>query len=237
MKGLVKVGTAPSTSIQLLTPSVSLRETVESSLSAAILSGELAPGELVSVPTLATRFGISATPVREAMLDLEKRGFVVSVRNKGFRVTEVSEADLREIVQIRQWLECGAAEEVCANFGKASVDEFRALADKLVESADRKDVTTHVGLDIEFHIGLLRLADNARLVTLVTELRQQTRRVGLSHAAPGSLHRIAREHHEMLDLLIEGRAEAFRELLWHHIASVLPEGGDGGESERPSTSH
>ena len=64
----------------------SLRDRIGESLSAAIISGELAPGTLVSVPSLAVQFAVSATPVREAMLDLEQRGFVTSVRNKGFRV-------------------------------------------------------------------------------------------------------------------------------------------------------
>lgn len=200
---------------------MSLRETVERSLSAAVLSGELVPGELVSVPNLAARFGISATPVREAMLDLEKRGFVVSVRNKGFRVTEVSETDVREIVQLRQWLECGAAESVCAKFPQASVQEFRVLADGLVESVDRKDFAGHIALDIEFHLKLLQLAENGRLVELVTDLRQRTRRVGLLHLAPEILQRTAREHHEMIDLLIAGDAASFRDLLWQHIASIL----------------
>lgn len=210
-----------STSIQLVAPAASLRETVEKSLSAAIISGELAPGDLVSVPSLATRFGISATPVREAMLDLEKRGFVLSVRNKGFRVTGVSQADLREIVEVRQWLECGAAASVAANFAQASVEDLRKLADDLVESADRQDLVTHIAQDIAFHIDLLRLTGNSRVEALVTDLRQQTRRVGLAHMDPADLHRSAHEHHEMLDLLTEQRTEEFRELLWRHIGSIV----------------
>src|SRR5690606_8605969 len=55
-------------------PSQSLRDRVESTLAAAIISGEMPPGELYSAPVLAARFQVSATPVREAMLNLEKRG-------------------------------------------------------------------------------------------------------------------------------------------------------------------
>ena len=211
----------------------SLRQEAEESLSAAIISGELAPGELVSVPSLAALFGISATPVREAMLDLEKRGFVTSVRNKGFRVTGVSEDDLREIVQVRQWLECGAAVAVSKNFSSAEVTEFRKLADDLVESADRRDLAAHVALDIDFHLGLLRLVGNSRLVAMVGDLRQQTRRVGLSQMDDADLHRSAQEHHEMIDLLLEGRAAQFQDLLWRHIGSILP----SGTKDRPTGNH
>ncbi|HEY0532685.1 MAG TPA: GntR family transcriptional regulator, partial [Actinoplanes sp.] len=81
------------------------RHLVEDAVSSAIVSGEFPPGTMLTAPTLAARFDVSATPVREALLNLEKRGFVEIARNKGFRVTEVSGHDLEQIVQIRQWLE------------------------------------------------------------------------------------------------------------------------------------
>jgi len=115
----------PPSSIHRLIPGSSLRDTVESSLSAAIVSGELAPGTLVSVPTLAAQFGVSATPVREAMLDLEKRGFVQPVRNKGCLVTNVSEQDLPDIVQVRRWLEGPAMRIAAEKLEGRSVGKYR----------------------------------------------------------------------------------------------------------------
>src|SRR5680860_1158557 len=109
----------------------SLRDRISKSLSAAIISGELAPGTLVSVPTLASQFEVSATPVREAMLDLEQRGFVASVRNKGFRVTEVSEQDLREIVELRQLIEAPAMRSLAGSFPIGSLPQWRALAQQI----------------------------------------------------------------------------------------------------------
>jgi DNA-binding GntR family transcriptional regulator len=64
----------------------SLREQVSHALRAALIAGELRPGVVYSAPVLAAGFGVSATPVREAMLDLAKEGLVEVVRNKGFRV-------------------------------------------------------------------------------------------------------------------------------------------------------
>ena len=75
----------------------SLREQVTRALEAAVVAGELQPGVIYSAPTLAERFHVSATPVREAMLDLVGEGMVEAVRNRGFRVVEVSEADLDQI--------------------------------------------------------------------------------------------------------------------------------------------
>ena len=92
-------------SIRKVDKVASLRERIRETLGAAIVSGELAPGTMVTVPVLAAEFEVSATPVREAMLDLEQRGFVQSVANKGFRVTEVSQRDLQEIIEVRTLLE------------------------------------------------------------------------------------------------------------------------------------
>ena len=62
----------------------SLREQISTALRAALITGEMLPGETYSVPAIAEKFGISATPVREAMLDLTKDGILVALPNKGF---------------------------------------------------------------------------------------------------------------------------------------------------------
>lgn len=75
----------------------SLRERVAESLRAALVSGRMAPGTTYSIPALAEQFGVSATPVREAMLDLVNEGIVAPVPNKGFRVVELTDAELDQI--------------------------------------------------------------------------------------------------------------------------------------------
>lgn len=208
--------------IQHVPVAQSLRDTVERSLSAAIISGELAPGTLVSVPTLAVRFGVSATPVREAMLNLEKRGFVEPVKNKGFRVTQVSEQDLRDLVQVRRWLEGSAMHVVAERFADAPVDEYRALADDIVAAAERSDFPEYLAADVAFHLALLSLVGNDRLIELVSELRRQTRMVGLALLADTEeLRHSALEHHELLDLLAAGKADEARALMHTHIGHVL----------------
>lgn len=210
------------TAIQHLIPALSLRDTVERSLSAAIISGELAPGSLVSVPTLAVRFGVSATPVREAMLNLEKRGFVEPVKNKGFRVTEVSEQDLRDIVQVRRWLEGSAMHVVAQEMPNAAIEEFRSMADNIVEAADGSDFTQYLEADVAFHLALLKLTGNERLLELVAEMRGQTRMIGLALMAETvELKHSAAEHHELLDLLAEGRADEAQKLMNIHIGHVI----------------
>ena len=201
---------------------VSLRGRIGESLSAAIISGELAPGTLVSVPTLAAQFEVSATPVREAMLDLEQRGFVTSVKNKGFRVTEVSEHDLREIVELRQLLEVPAMRSLASDFPIATLPTWRTMAAEITDYADSSNLSGFIERDRDFHLGLLELYGNKRLVDAVRELRQQTRMVNLVRMRESNkLHDSAQEHHEMLDLLEKGDGEALEKLIIVHLSHVV----------------
>ena len=128
---------SPSFAANRITPTSSLREQVEKEIAAGIASGQMPPGEVFSAPTLAVRFGVSATPVREAMLNLEKRGLVETVRNKGFRVTEVSEQDLQAIVDVRQLLEVPAVGRLAGNLTKTTLRRLEHLADAIVTAATR----------------------------------------------------------------------------------------------------
>jgi DNA-binding GntR family transcriptional regulator len=222
-----------STSIQRIEPPSSLRTTVERAVSAAIVSGEFAPGMLVTVPNLAAQFAVSATPVREAMLDLEKRGFVESVRNKGFRVTEVSERDLRDIVAVRQLLEGPAIRSATLVFPQQRLAEFRDLAEHIVTTAAQPDLAGYLRADSAFHLELLAVNGNRRLVAIVDELRKQTRMVGLAQLIDTvELKKSAAEHHRLLDLMSAGDADAAQALMYSHIGHVI--GWWSGRSENDS---
>jgi len=221
-RGGMTVAAKKKLSIREIRVEENLRTRVESSLAAAIISGELEQGELITVPVLAVQFAVSATPVREAMLDLEKRGFVESVKNKGFRVTTVSTRDLQEIVEIRTWLEAPAMRIVASHLKDAPLERFRTLVDRIVANAEKIDFKAYLAADTAFHLALLELTGNRRLVDIVSELRKQTRMVGLS--ALGNtvvLQKSALEHHELLDLLGAGDGVAAEKLMVRHIGHVI----------------
>lgn len=215
---------------------ISLRAHVERLLSAAIISGELAPNTLVTVPTLAAQFQVSATPVREAMLDLEKRGFVRSVRNKGFRVTEVSEESLREIVAVRQFLECPAMEQVAGHLPADQIPELRKLADQIVAGAQNGDLKSYLEADQNFHLTLTGLLGNGLLVEVVADLRSRTRLVGLvTMLETRRLDESAVEHHRLLDLLEAGDGPAAADLMRRHIGHTLGWWSGHAEDDAPAT--
>src|SRR3954452_23412089 len=111
----------------------SYRERVADALRAALIAGELRPGEVYSAPTLAARFGVSATPVREAMLDLAKEGLVDTVPNKGFRVTAVSEKQLDEYTQIRALIEIPTVVELASTADPVSLEALRPASREIVQ--------------------------------------------------------------------------------------------------------
>ncbi|TQJ29879.1 GntR family transcriptional regulator [Microbacterium sp. SLBN-146] len=221
---------ARNSNVSALAPRQSLRERVEQALASAIISGEMAPGQLYSAPVLAEEFAVSATPVREAMMNLEKRGFVKIVRNKGFRVTPVSDESLKDIVDVRLMLEPPAMRRLAGHVPDAEIPALTELADRIVTAAERGDFTTYLTADTDFHAALTTLLGNNRLTALVSELRSQTRLPGLiGLVASEELRESAREHHELLQFLVQGDGDAAERVMRRHVEHVL--GWWAGQSE------
>lgn len=203
-------------------PTVSLRSHVFTALSSAVISGEIPAGTLLSVPRLAAQFAVSATPVREAMLDLESRGFVESVRNKGFRVAEVSDEALREVIEVRLLLEPQAMRDLAARFDPGTLPALEEIVARIEAGARAASMQQYLEADLDFHLRLTGMLGNSLLVETVANLRSRTRLVGLvSLAGSAALTASAAEHRELLGLLAAGDAEAAGELMRRHVSHAL----------------
>lgn len=210
----------------------SLREQVSRALEAALVAGELQPGEIYSAPGLAERFGVSATPVREAMLDLLKDGFVEVVRNKGFRVLEMSESDLDQISQIRLLLEVPTTARAAGALAPEKFEMLAMLAEEITGAASRGHIIRYLDADRRFHVELISTLGNPRLTELVDRFRRQTRLFGLDDLArSGRLIASAQEHYELLVTLRAGDADAATRLMNAHIGHTR--GLWAGREERP----
>jgi DNA-binding GntR family transcriptional regulator len=199
----------------------SLREQIADALRAALVAGQMIPGVVYSVPTIAERFGVSATPVREAMLDLAKEGLVQPLRNKGFRVTELADADLDEITQLRVLIEVPTTAQLALVAAADDVGALRPLAQAIVDSAEDGDLIGYVEADRRFHLGLLDLAGNERLVDAVRDLRALTRLYGLDQLVrEGRLTASAMEHFELLDALLARDPARTEQIMRRHIGHV-----------------
>ena len=156
-----------------------------------------AEGELVSAPTLGQALGVSATPVREAMMDLVREGLVETVKNKGFRITSMSDKDLDDLAQIRMLLEPPAVGMVAQNITEEALSELEKLADTCLRAAEREDLGEYLRDDREFHALLLAPTGHPQVVALAPLLRRPTRLYGFAvHARSGSLVELATENHQ-----------------------------------------
>ena len=199
----------------------SLRERVAESLRAALVSGRMAPGTTYSIPALAEQFGVSATPVREAMLDLVNEGIVAAVPNKGFRVVELSDAELDQITELRRLLEVPTVGALAGSVDRASIKQLRSLAKAVSDAAQRADVVGYVEADRELHLAMLAQAGNPRLVEIVGRLRDQSRLYGLEQlAADGVLVDSADEHVRLIEALESGDRRAAERVMAHHLDHV-----------------
>ncbi|WP_416971154.1 GntR family transcriptional regulator [Streptomyces sp. 4F14] len=199
----------------------SYREKVVDALRAAMIAGELRPGEVYSAPGVAARFGVSVTPVREAMLVLAKEGLVAAVPNKGFRVTGVSDVQLDEYKQIRALIEIPTVVSLAMTTDPAALAALRPVAQEIVTAAAAGDLIAYVEADTRFHLDLLALAGNAHLVEVVRDLRSRSRLYGLEAlAASGRLTASAEEHLDLLDALSARDEGAVRAVMARHLGHV-----------------
>jgi len=185
----------------------------------AIIAGDIPPGQIYSAPALAAELNVSATPVREAMLDLVAEGLVEPVRNRGFRVVELTPHDIKEILQLWRIVEPELTATVAGRLSDAEVERLQSMVDAIVGSAGAGDIPAFIENDRAFHEELLSHAGNGRALELVSRLRDQGRRYGLLD--PGDKGAMAREvaadHQAILDAVVAGDAAKVRRLLTDHI--------------------
>lgn len=219
----------PLTNIQ---PLQSLRSSVTEALRTAVIVGDLVEGELYSAPALAEPLGVSATPVREAMMDLTNEGMVTPVKNKGFRITSMSKDDLKEITAVRQLLEVPAVQSVVGHIPESAFEGLYRQAEKILKAAEQSDLRTYLGEDRAFHAEILKYAGNNRLVHMCTQLRGQTRLKALHRLAEqGQLPHSAREHIELLDRIREGDMEGVYHVTMRHIGHAAALWAEGEEDD------
>jgi DNA-binding GntR family transcriptional regulator len=196
----------------------SLRAQIAASLRGAIVSGQMKPGVTYSVPALALQFGVSATPAREAMLDLVSDGLLVAVRNKGFRVAELTDRDLDEITELRVLLEAPTVGALAGTASTEDLDRLVELATQVQRHAEAGELVAYVEVDRSLHLELLALGGNRRLVETVEHLRARSRLSGLEALVQqGSLAESALEHLDILAALRRGDAAEAERLTAAHV--------------------
>ena len=144
-----------------------------------VLDNELPPGSQTLEPELAAELGMSRTPVREALVRLEKEGLIALLPRRGMHVLAVSPADMREIYQLLYSLESTAAELMAARRLPPDAPELaeleQATAD-MVDALARDDLDGWAAADERFHAALLNRCGNRRLARMAFGIWDQAHR-------------------------------------------------------------
>ncbi|MGA5412533.1 GntR family transcriptional regulator [Streptomyces pseudogriseolus] len=200
----------------------SVRGQVLAALRTALVTGDLRPGEVYSGPVLAERFGVSATPVREAMQQLAQEGAVEVVPNRGFRVVERSARELAELAEVRALIEVPVMLRLARTVPPERWAGLRPLAEATVRAASSGCRATYAEADRAFHSAVLALAGNQQLVGVAEELHRRAQWPLVGGGAPGGGSRAeliadAHEHTALLDALIAGDLDVVRSLVGEHF--------------------
>jgi DNA-binding GntR family transcriptional regulator len=151
-----------------------LYEEVAESLRQRIFNRELAPGSWIDELKIAEAYGISRTPLREALKVLAAEGLVTMKVRRGAYVTEVSERDLADVYHLLSLLESDAVGVVAATATALQIQELQALHQELENAALPENVNTEAFFEINerFHLRLLEIANNRWRDQMVADLRK-----------------------------------------------------------------
>ena len=147
-----------------------LYQDVAERLRQQIFSRELEPGEWIDEQKLALAYGISRTPLREALKVLAVEGLVTMKLRRGAYVTEMSHTDVAQVYHLMGLLESDAAGQVAASASLAQIADLQALHDRLESEVDQRDA--FFATNEQFHLQLLAVAGNRWAAQIVQDLRK-----------------------------------------------------------------
>ncbi len=149
------------------------QELVYKELEQAIVKGRLKPGEKLVTEKLARQMGTSRIPVREAIGRLEARNFVKVQPKKGVTVSELSERNLKEILEIRLMLELGAAMKAAPKSNEDTLRRLERFNNQYVDAQTRNDADEALRINKEFHFTIYREAQMPILLSMIQNLWNQ----------------------------------------------------------------
>lgn len=193
----------------------------------AIIMGELLPKQRLGVHDLASRYLLGATPIREGLSRLAHRGFVVAVDNRGFRVADVSEEDLRDIIQVRMSIEMDALRLSIQNGTDVWESEVLGAMHLLKRTVERTGTADAAGvpdaLHKAFHLALLGACGSPRMLELCGLYFDQAYRYRrlLFGETQLSADKFIAEHEKLAKAALNRKIESACELYARHINRTL----------------
>ncbi len=185
----------------------------------AILAQKLAPGERLGEQALAGNFGVSRTMVREALMQLQARGFVEVQSKRGWYVVEPSADEARDAFAARRIVEAG----ILAEAGKPLQKVIRTLRAHIAEeqrAIDGADAATRAFLLADFHVCLAEQMGHRLLVDVLRDLTARTTLAATLYQSKHEAAQSCREHGAIVAALEAGDMAGARALMVAHVGNV-----------------
>lgn len=213
-------------------PRLSARERIYEELKRCIVEGVLEPDEQLKDVEIATTFGVSRTPVREALRQLEDERLVVTARNRWTKVAPLDLSEPARIVPIMAALEVLAMKSAWP-LPEAAVETMERANRTLAKAIERRRTTEALEADLSFHNAFDFAADNDELVDMLGRLRDRMRRIDLAYwGRPGLARGSVPEHEQILDAIRSGDLDTSVHALEEHwLAERMFRVGDPATQE------
>lgn len=198
----------------------SLHDELLERLRAMIVDGALEPGAKIPEKDLCERFGISRTPLREALKVLANEGLVVLTPNRGAVVSELTLADLEETFPVMGALEALSGQLACARITDDEIKAVRAIHDTMLGHYDRRDLGPYFATNQEIHEHILDAARNQTLATLYRSLTGRVRRARyMANMSEARWAQAVAEHEEIIAALEARDGARLGEILRNHLVN------------------
>ena len=195
-----------------------LRDVVFHTLRRGIMQGDLKPDERLMEIKLANRLGVSRTPIREAIRMLELEGLVVMIPRKGAQVAEITEKDLKDVLEVRMGLEELAVKFACQRITEEQLDNLYHASRKFEEAVKREDLTELAQADVDFHDLIYKATGNERLVQLLNNIREHMYRYRVEYLKDEEIRgSLVQEHDTLLEKLSQRDLEGAKQVTQSHI--------------------
>lgn len=196
----------------------SLHRELVDRLQPLIISGELAPGAKVPEKDLCAQFGVSRTPLREALKVLASDGLVRLEPNRGAWVTRVTVGEVEEVFPVLGALEALSGELACKNISDEEIDAVRTLHDEMVQSYEDRDLDTYFNINQKIHRAILLAARNDTLTSScqALSLRMQRARY-LANISDKRWYEAVQEHEKILKFLVARDGKKLGKTLLDHM--------------------
>lgn len=176
-----------------------LRERIVDTIREAIINGILSPGTKISEPELAERFGISRTPIREALRQLESEGFITVIPRKGAVVSTLSRKDVEDFYELKSILEGFAARKAVEKVTDKDISQMENLNRQLERLTKKGDLKKAFQIHSDFHHVFLSACGNDKLFLMAKGLEKQFQRFRMSLSVPGKIEGSIKQHWEIID--------------------------------------